>query len=76
MESEVKDGSCESTKITTIDRRILKPTKKILHIQRQRSQLQEDGRRDAIRIKSNAISAGWVTHKLKNNNTKDGLPLL
>ena len=37
---------------------------------------QQDGRRSAIMIKSNPILARWITHKLRNNNTKEVLPLL
>ena len=32
---------------------------------------QQDGRRDAITIKSNSLLAEWATHKLEKNNTKD-----
>ena len=32
---------------------------------------QQDGRRDAITIKSNSLLAEWATHKLENNNAKD-----
>ena len=38
--------------------------------------LQQDGRKGVIVIKSNPISAGWVTHRLENNNTKEVLTLL
>ena len=31
---------------------------------------QWDGRRSTTTVKSNPIPAGWVTHKLENNNTK------
>ena len=37
------------------------------------NKLQQDGRRDTTTIKSNPIPAKWVTHKLDNNNTKEGL---
>ena len=37
---------------------------------------QQDGRRDTITIKSNPIPGGWATHKLKDNYTKEVLPLL
>ena len=33
-----------------------------------KKQLQRDGRRGAITIKSNPIPAGWVSYKLENNN--------
>ena len=37
---------------------------------------QQDGRRGVIMIKSNPTAAGWVTHKLENNNSREVLPLL
>ena len=73
-------SSCESTKITTscwttIDRRTLEPTKKDTP-HPETKKLQWDGRQGRITIKSNPIPAGWVPHKLENNNTKEVLPLL
>ena len=38
--------------------------------------LKQDGRRDAIMIKSNPITFWWVSHKLEHNNTKEAPPLL
>ena len=38
--------------------------------------MQRDSRRGTMMIKSNPIPAGWVAHKLENNNTKEVLPLL
>ena len=32
---------------------------------------QQDGRKDAITIKSNSLLAEWATHKPEKNNTKD-----
>ena len=37
---------------------------------------QRDGRRGAVMIKSNPIPTEWVTHGLKNNETKEVLLLL
>ena len=52
---------------TTIDKRKLEPTKKdTLHPKTERKP-QWDGTRGTIVIKSNAIPAGWATHKLENN---------
>ena len=72
-------SSWENTKITnscwiTIDRRTLEPTNKDTLPKTKKKP--QDGRRGIITIKSNPIPAGWVTHKLENNNTKDALPLL
>ena len=56
-----------------------KKKKKIPHVQRQRGshrKPQQDGRKGTITIKSSPIPAGWVNHKLENNNTKEVLPLL
>jgi len=36
---------------------------------------EQDDRRGAITIKSNTNLAGWVTHRLESNNTKEGLAL-
>ena len=36
-----------------------------------KKKLQQDGRRVTIMMKPNFIPAGWVTHKLENNNTKE-----
>ena len=41
-----------------------------------KNKLQQDGRRGTIRIKSNPIPTGWVTHKMETNYTKEVLPLL
>ena len=48
--------------------------KKIPHIKRE-GKRQWDGRRGAITIKSNPITAVWVTHKLENNYTTEVPPL-
>ena len=47
--------------------------KNMPHIQRQRRPW--DGRWGAITIKSNPITAGWVTHKLENTYTTEVHPL-
>ena len=36
----------------------------------------QDGRRGAIRIKTNTKPAGWATHKLENKDSKVVLPRL
>ena len=36
-----------------------------------KKKLQRDGRRSTIMIKPNFIPAGWVTHILENNDTKE-----
>ena len=73
--------SCESTKITTsywttIDRRILEPTKKDIPCPKTKRKPLQDGRRGTITINSNPIPTEWVTHELENNNIKEVLPLL
>ena len=35
-----------------------------------KKKLQQDDRRGPITVKSNSISAGWVTHSLESNNAK------
>ena len=72
--------SCESTKIvtrswTTIDKRMLEPTKKDTPCPKTKKKPQQDDRRGTITVKSNSISAGWVTHSLENN-AKEVLALL
>ena len=48
--------------------------KTIPHVQRRsHSDMVAGG---AVTIKSNPIPSGWVTHKLKNNTTKEVLSLL
>ena len=71
----------ESSKIatsswTTTDRSTLEPTKKGYPHPKTKKKPQQDSRRGAVKIKSNPIPAGWVTHKLENNNTKEVLTLL
>ena len=69
--------SCEITGITTncwtfIDRKTLELTKKDTPPPKTKEKLQWDGMRGTMRIKSNPITTGWVSHKLENNyNTED-----
>ena len=72
--------SCESTGITTncwtiIDRKTLELTKKDTPHPKTKEEPQWGGRRGAITIKSNPVTAGWVTHKLENNYTTEVHPL-
>lgn len=69
----------ENIKITTncwtIDQKMLEPTRKdILHPETEKKPTW-DGRRDAIKIKSNSKSSLSVTHKLENNYITVVLPL-
>ena len=71
--------SCKSTRITTncwtiIDRKTLELTKKATSHPKTKKP-QWDGRRGTITIKSNHITAGWVTHKLENTYTTEVYPL-
>ena len=72
--------SCESTGNTTncwtiINRKTLELTKKDTPHPKTKEKPQWDGRRSPITIKSNPITAGWVTHKLENNYTTGVHPL-
>ena len=63
-------SSYENTKITTncwttIEKKILEPTKKDILHPNTRKKLQRDGRRGAIAIQSNPIPVRWVRHKLE-----------
>ena len=50
--------------------------KKISHIQRQRRSHNEMvGEAQSITVKSNPITAGWVTHRLENTYTTEVNPL-
>ena len=80
VEGHALTPSCESTGITTncwtiIDRKTLELTKKDTPHSKTKEKLQWDSRRGAITIKSNAITIGWVTHKLENNYTTEVHPL-
>ena len=68
--------SCKNTGITTncwtvIDRKTLELTKKDTPHPKTKEKPQWDGRRGAITIKSNPITARWVTHKLENTYTTE-----
>ena len=52
------------------------PPKKDIPCPKTKKQLQWDSRSGAITIKLNPIPTGWVSHKLKNRNIKEVLPLL
>ena len=72
--------SYESTRTTTncrtiIDKKTLELTKKDTPHPKTKEKPQWDGRRGAITIKSNPITAGWVTHKLENAYTTEVHPL-
>ena len=71
---------CENTRITTncwtiINRKTLEHTKKDTLHPKTKEKPQWDGRRGAITIKPNPITAGWVTHKLENTYTTEVHPL-
>ena len=55
---------------------MLEPTKKYIPCPETKENLQEDGRRGTITMKSNPLPAKWVTYRLENNNTKEILTLL
>ena len=72
--------SLENTRIPTncwtiINRKTLELTKKDTPHAKTKEKLQWDGRRGTITIKSNPITAGWVTHKLENTYTTEVHPL-
>ena len=76
VEGRALTPSCESTRITTncwkiIDRKTLELTKKDTPHPKTKEKPQWDSRRGAITIKSNPITAGWVTHKLENTYTTE-----
>ena len=80
VEEHALTPSCKSTGITIncwtiIDRNTLKLTKKDTPHPKTKEKPQWDGRRSTITIKSNPITAGWVTHKLENTYTTEVHPL-
>ena len=80
VEGRVLTPSCESTEITTncwtiIDRKTLELTRKDTPHPKTKEKPQWDGRRDAITVKWNPITDGWVTHKLENTYTTEVHPL-
>ena len=54
---------------------MLEPPKKDTPCPKTKKKPQQDDRRGTITVKSNSISAGWVTHSLENN-AKEVLALL
>ena len=80
VEGRALTPSCENTRITTscwkiIDRKTLELTKKDTPHAKTKEKPQWDGRRGAIRVKSNPITGGWVTHRLVNTYTTEVHPL-
>ena len=76
VEGCVLISCCKSTEVTTscwtaINRKMLGLTKKDTPHSKTKQKLQWGGRRGAITLKSNPVSAKWVIHKLENNYTKD-----
>ena len=80
VEGHALPPSCKSTRTiincwTFIERKTLELTKKDTPHPETKEKPQWDGRRGVITIKSNPISARWVTHKLENNFTTEVHPL-
>ena len=76
VEGRALTPSCENTRITTsswaiIDKKTLELTKKDTPQSKTKEKPQWDGRRGAITVKSNPITAGWVTHRLENTYTTE-----
>ena len=76
VEGRALTPSCENTRITTncwtiIDRKTLELTKKDTTHPTTKEKPLWDGKRGAITIKSNPITAGQVTHKLENTYTTE-----
>ena len=78
VEGHELPSSYKNTKITTkcwttIDKKMLEPTKKdTLHPKTKKKP--QDSRRGTIVIKSNLIPTEWVTNKLEDNYTTEILP--
>ena len=80
VEGSALTASCENTRITTscwiiIDRKTLELTKKDTPHPKTKGKPQWDGRRGTSTVKSNRITAGWVTHRLENIYTTEVHPL-
>ena len=58
-----------------INMKTLELTKKDTPHPKTKEKLQSDSTRGTITIKSNPITAEWVTQKLENNYTKEVHPL-
>ena len=76
VEGHALTPSGESTRITTdcwtiINRKTLELTREHIPHPKTKEKPQWDGRRGTITIKSNPITAGWVTHKLENTYTTE-----
>ena len=80
VEGRALTPSCENTRITTscwtiIDRKTLELTKKDIPHPKTKEKPQWDGKGGEITVKSNPITAGWVTHRLENTYTTEVHPL-
>ena len=80
VEGRALTPSGENTRIATscwtiIDRKKLELTKKDTPHPKTTEKPQWDGRRGAITVKSNPLTAGWVTHRLENTYTTEVHPL-
>ena len=80
VEGRALTPSCKNIRITTscwtiIDRKTLELTKKDTPHAKTKEKPQWDGRRGAITVKSNHITAGWVTHRLEKTYTTEVHPL-
>ena len=76
VEGHVLTSSWEKTRITTscwtiIDRKTLELTKKHTPHPKTKEKPQWDGRWGAITVKSNPITARWVTQRLENTYTTE-----
>ena len=80
VEEQALTPSCKSTRITTncwtiIDRKTLELTKYDTPHPKTKEKPRWDDRRGTITVKSNRMTAGWVTHKLENTYTTEVHPL-
>ena len=80
VEGRALNPSFENTRITAnwwkiINRKTLELSKKDTAHAKTKEKPQWDDRRGAITIKSNPITAGWVTHKQEDTNTTEVHPL-
>ena len=73
---DLPNPGIKSRSPTSKDKDTQRPKTKIPHIQRQRRSCNEMIGGAPIKIKSNLIPAGRVTHRLENRNTKEVLALL
>ena len=80
VEGRALTPSCKNTRITTscwkiIERKTLELTKKDTPHRKTRENPQWDDRTGAITVKSNPMTAGWVTHRLVYTYTTEVHPL-